>query len=404
MTSAINTQLKLLVVDDEPFVLDLAVRLLKKMGFDKITTASNGQNALAILVASQPPIDVIICDLNMPKMDGIEFIRHAKSAEFSGGIIFLSGEDTRILETAQNLGTTQKLNILGTLQKPLNPELLKELIAKNSPDAAVKKTFTSQAPISEEELKRGIRSPHSKELLLVYQPKINIKNGEISGVETLARWNHSDRGILGPATFIPLAEDVGLIDELTNSIFRKAVEQASKWSADGLDFKISVNFSINSFASEVFSNFIIDTTEEFGLDPSRLILEVTETQVMEHSVDCVEFLTRLRMKKFGLSIDDFGTGNSSMQQLKSIPFSELKIDRAFVHKAATNSSAKAILEASVILAKNLNMQTVAEGGETREDWDLVKSLDVDYMQGFYCAKPMADAELREFIINWKGPH
>jgi EAL domain-containing protein (putative c-di-GMP-specific phosphodiesterase class I) len=261
-----------------------------------------------------------------------------------------------------------------------------------------------QAEISEEELQHGIDNPESGELLLVYQPKVHIQSGEITGVETLARWKHPERGVLGPGAFIPLAERTDKIDALTNQIYRKAVQQTSDWMLDGINLRTSVNFSINSFSDPGFSDFIISTTEEVGVNPTQLILEVTETQVMKNAVDCLEIMMRMRLKKFGLSIDDFGTGNSSMTQLKTIPFTELKVDREFVHGAANNSGAQAILEASVALAKNLQMEIVCEGAETREDWDLVEQLGCDYVQGFYCARPMPNEELLEFIAAWNGPH
>jgi len=139
------------------------------------------------------------------------------------------------------------------------------------------------------------------------------------------------------------------------------------------------------------------------VSPEQLVLEVTESQVTDNLTACQEIMMRLRLKKFGLSIDDFGTGNSSLVQLKHIPFTELKIDRAFVHGAATNSSARAILETSVDLARRLDMKTVAEGGETTEDWKLVEGLGVDYFQGYYCAKPMSAADLATFLKTWSPP-
>jgi len=136
----------------------------------------------------------------------------------------------------------------------------------------------------------------------------------------------------------------------------------------------------------------------------QIVLEVTETQAMTIAVDCLEALIKMRLKRFALSIDDFGTGSSSLAQLKNIPFTELKIDRAFVNGAAHDTSALAILETSISLAKKLGMEIVAEGAETREDWDLVEKLGCDYVQGFYCAKPMPNEELIEFMDNWTGPH
>ena len=404
VTTKRGTAINILVVDDEPFIRNLIVRILDKLGYENIDTSSNGKEALGKLISEETAYDVIICDLNMPEMDGVEFMRHAKESDFTGGMILLSGEDNRLLETALDLATSQNLNVLGALPKPVKPDLLEELLNKYKPSVQEKRDFVPQAAISEAELRAGIEGSDSGELMLVYQPKVHMQSGEITGVETLARWKHPERGILGPGAFIPLAEKTGLIDALTHQIYRKAVQQTSDWLLDGIRLRTSVNFSINSFADSNFSDFIISTTEEAGVDPKQLILEVTETQVMTNSFDCLEILMGMRFKKFGLSIDDFGTGNSSMAQLKRIPFTELKVDRAFVHGAVNNTGARAILEASVTLAKNLDMKIVAEGAETREDWDLVEQLGVDYVQGYYCAKPMPNEQLLEFMEKWNGPH
>lgn len=394
------SELRILVIDDEAFVLKLCVKILKNLGCENVTTANNGKMALEELNQQQKIFDVIIIDLNMPEIDGIEFMRHISEMDFSGSIILLSGEDKRMLEVTRDLAKAHKLNICGTIEKPIKPDVLKPLLDSYKP-AQQNKMFTPQNPITEEELRVGLGGD---ELQLVFQPKIKISDGIISGVETLARWNHAERGILGPGAFIPLAEKLGLINEMTYAIYKKAMLQAGEWHSNGIDLKISVNISINTFTLEGFSNFLVKTAEEHGVDLSQVVLEVTESQVMANALGCLEILLQLRMKKFGLSIDDFGTGQSSMEQLKRIPFTELKIDRAFVNDAANDSSAKAILESSLDLAKKLKMETVAEGAETREDWDLIEALGCDYVQGFYCARPMPNEKLIEFIGTWSGPH
>lgn len=405
MTAENVKNIKILVVDDESFVLNLTVRVLNKLGCNNVETANNGNVALGKLISAESAFDLIICDLNMPEMDGVEFMSHAADADFQGGMVLLSGEDERMLQTALELASAQGLHVLGALPKPLKPNSLQEMLVQYEPKAATeKRNFEPQSEISEEELQHGIDNPESGELSLVYQPKVHIQSGDITGVETLARWQHPERGVLGPGAFIPLAERTGKIDALTNQIYRKAVQQNSDWLLDGIDLKTSVNFSINSFSDPGFSDFIISTTEEVGVNPTQLILEVTETQVMKNAVDCLAIMMSMRLKKFGLSIDDFGTGNSSMTQLKTIPFTELKIDREFVYGAANNAGARAILEASVALAKSLQMEIVCEGAETREDWDLVEQLGCDYVQGYYCARPMPNEELLAFIAAWNGPH
>jgi len=395
------SSLRILVIDDEAFVLKLTVRILSKLGLDDVVTASNGLIALAELDNATAPFDVIICDLNMPEMDGIAFMRHAADKGVSAGMILLSGEDERMLETARDLAAAHNLNILGVIPKPLKPDALSSLLNAFQPATAVKQSSWFQEGISETELIDGM---DSDQLLLVYQPKVSIATGAVTGVETLARWLHPDRGLLGPGAFIPLAEETGHIDELTYAIYKKAMQQAGDWLAQGITMKVSVNISVNSFTLPDFTDFLIETAQNEGMDLANVVLEVTETQVMDNALGILETLMRLRMKRFALSIDDFGTGNASMEQLKRIPFSELKIDRAFVYGAAQNAGAKAILESSVTLAKSLKMDIVAEGAENREDWDLLESLGVDTVQGFYCAKPMKNEDFLAFLDTWTGPH
>jgi EAL domain-containing protein (putative c-di-GMP-specific phosphodiesterase class I)/DNA-binding NarL/FixJ family response regulator len=399
--------MKILMVDDEVFILNLGVRILNKLGYTDIETANNGNVALEKLNKAETSFDLVLCDLSMPEMDGIEFMSHMRSTGFDGSMVFISGEDSRILETATTLAKAHKIDILGFLKKPIQLDLLEKLLSNYVPRSE-KRPFTPEQSITLDELESSMNLRADgidvAELVLHYQPKVCIKTGNIVGVETLARWQHEDRGLLGPGAFVPMAEESGLIDRLSYAIYKKAIAQTSDWLTDGIRMKTSINFSINTFSTEGFLGFIADTANEYGIEPAQVVLEVTETQVMENATKCVEILTRMRLQRFCLSIDDFVTGNSSMIQLKNIPFTELKIDRAFVHGAAENESTRAILEASLELAKKFNMETVAEGAETREDWDLVEKMGCDYVQGYYCARPMPNDEFLNFFNNWDGPH
>ncbi|MEQ8953259.1 MAG: EAL domain-containing response regulator [Gammaproteobacteria bacterium] len=402
--AANNKTISILLIDDEPFVLDLAQTMLENLGYKNVDTASNGNVALGKLITSEQPYELIICDLNMPEMDGVEFMRHACNSEYKGGIIILSGEDTRMLETALGLGRAHKLDVLGALPKPLISKDLEALLANFEPKSDELKITAPVRSISAEDLAEGIRGSANNQLHLVYQPKIDVKSGAIVGVEALARWWNQERGVLGPAAFIPLAETSGQIDNLTHKIYSTALTQASEWAREGKALRTAINFSVNSFTDPVFCEFVLTTQTNSGLGSESLLLEITETQAMNIPASCLEALMSLRLKRFGLSIDDFGTGNSSMAQLKNIPFSEMKIDRAFVNGAANDSSSQAILEASIGIARKLNMDIVAEGVETREDWDIAEQLGCDYVQGFYCARPMRSEDLATFMSDWSGPH
>lgn len=404
MMNQANHDMSILLIDDDPFYSQLAVEVLNNLGFDEVSVANDGSSGLNRLTGNGLHFDVVICDLNMPEMNGVEFIRHASQTGFDGGIILLSGENKRMLETAYGVAKTHDANILGAMAKPINPEELKEAMGRLEPNGQNKRSFVPQAPITETQLRDGIAGSADDDVKLVFQPKIEVATGAIVGVETLARWWNRERGILGPGAFIPLAEEKALIDDLTNTIYKKAVQQAAQWQSEGIGLRTAINFSVNSFSKQEFCDFLIEVVQKSSIDPSSLILEITETQAMSIAVDCLESIIGMRLNRFGLSIDDFGTGNSSLAQLKNIPFTELKVDRAFVNGASQNESALAILEASISLARKLEMVVVAEGVETREDWDLVEQLGVDYVQGFYCAKPMTNEDLMSFMKAWTGPH
>lgn len=383
----------IMIVDDEPSILDLTQRHLEKMGYCNITSCQSGQLALEKYQENTVSFDIIISDLNMPEMNGVEFLRHLSEEGYQGGIILLSGEDKRILEIAKELATARNLNVMGYIPKPFTRESLELMLAGYSAQAP-----NISAPlleeISEEELRAGM---DGDELLMAYQPKTKLETGKVVGVEALARWNHSERGMLPPYTFIPLAERSKLIDELTHIIYRKTLSQMRTWLDKDIILEVSINISVNSFTTDGFVDFLIQTAEEYNVNPDMIIIEVTETQVMEKSLECLEMLMQLRMKNFGLAIDDFGTGHSNMTQLKNAPFTELKIDRAFVNGACEDPAARTILESSVDLAKKLDMYTVAEGVESKLEMELVKELGCDQVQGYYIAKPMLANDFESFF-------
>ena len=390
------TELKILLVDDDPLILKLISRFLNNIGTHCVMTAVNGSEGLEKLDGDNTGYDIILCDLNMPEMDGIHFLRCLADRNFSGGVAFLSGEDERMLETAFELAKSLNLNCIGTISKPqLHQESLLDILENFGP-LELQNPKTRPKSISEEELLEGLENDAIE---LYYQPKVMINSGKVCGVEALARWNHGQRGILAPVTFIPVAEMSGKMNELTYIIYKKAMQQMALWRKHNIDLDISINVSVNTFTLPDFPDFLIKTAHEHAVEHGKIILEITESEAMTDALKSLETLMHLRMKRFGLSVDDFGTGHSSLAKLKQIPFTELKIDRSFVFNAIKNTASRAILESSVELARKFKMTIVAEGVETKEDWDLVKELGCDYAQGYFCAKPMPDNALVEFVNN-----
>jgi len=391
------TKLTFLVVDDESFMRTLIARVLKGLGADHVVPCEDGRAALDRVTMGA---DIILCDLNMPGMDGVEFLRHLTQTPFAGAVILISGEDQRVLSTAESLAKAHDLNVLGALSKPVTPAALEALL--ETLDFGPKGTRPARRPpdhITEQDLRRGIQDD---EIVVYFQPKVRVRDRKVVGVESLVRWNHRDQGMIPPMAFISLAEESGLIGPLTEIVMTKALHQGGLWLAAGQDIKVAINISVDLLTRFDLPEAIVATAAEAGLDPAHIVLEVTESRLMRDLRSSLEILTRLRLKGVGLSIDDFGTGHSSLQQLKRIPFTELKIDRAFVYGATRDPAARAILESSVGLARGLGMTTVAEGAETQEDWDLVDLLGVDMVQGYVVAQPMPADQFNAWLADWQA--
>jgi EAL domain-containing protein (putative c-di-GMP-specific phosphodiesterase class I) len=183
------------------------------------------------------------------------------------------------------------------------------------------------------------------------------------------------------------------------------LRQARLWQDAGLRLHLAVNVSMDNLAALEFPDFVAHEADAAGVAASSLVLEVTESRLMKNPLAALDILTRLRLKRIRLSIDDFGTGHSSLAQLRDIPFDELKVDHGFVHGACKDASLKAIVEASLGMARQLGMQTVAEGVEDQADWDFLHSAGCDLAQGYFVARPMPAADLPGWIARWehRGP-
>lgn len=399
MNEKFNT--KIMLVDDEPFMLRLLGRTLETLGFGALSPYGSGAAALDALdaldaMAGAP--DIILLDLNMPDMDGIQFIRHIVDREFAGSLILVSGEDERTLQAVSTLMRAHRITVLGHLHKPVAPVALAALLAKwQSPvhggAHALKTAYGAEA------VRAAIANG---ELVNYYQPKVAVASGRVVGVETLVRWRHPTDGLVLPDQFIGVAEAHGLIDDLTRVVLGAALAQARTWRDAGLALKVAVNVSMDNLAVLGFPDFVAGAARMAGVPPSDLVLEVTESRLATDLRAPLEILTRLRLKRFGLSIDDFGTGHSSLAQLRDIPFDELKIDRSFVHKAWNDEILRAIFEASLNLARQLGMETVAEGVEDAQDWAFLRSIGCDLAQGYFIARPMPAAELPGWIERWNA--
>jgi EAL domain-containing protein (putative c-di-GMP-specific phosphodiesterase class I) len=394
-------QLRVLVVDDKAFVRTMTGRILQAVGIENVSYAANGREALDFLRKDNPRVGLVLCDLMMPDMDGVEVVRHAAELEHKPPFIFISGANAALLGTAADMARARGLLVLGALEKPISVEAVRGLLAKLDDVKTSPRTAPRSLPLSAEDLSLAL---DRDQIMLHYQPKVNLRTRRIEGYESLARWQHPEHGLVPPGQFITLAEESGIIEPLTDRVLLLALRQCAQWNAVGLVTKLSINISAHLLVDLRMPDRIAREAAQHNVDPKQIILEITETGVFRDAADTLDILARLHMKGFALSIDDFGTGYSSMEQLRRVPFAELKIDRAFVNGAAQNAKAKAILQSSANLGKSLGLSVVAEGAETQEDWDLLAALGLDVVQGYFVSKPMPTEAVPGWAKAWNDAH
>jgi len=403
MNSQPNTP-RVLAIDDEPFQLELLARQWRSLGVADVQTCSNARRALDLIGVDPTRFDLVCCDLQMPDMDGIEFVRHLGTSRYAGKVVLISNEDPRILNTAERLASSHNLRILGALPKPVTREQLQAVLAAlvGAPASIARPAVESAAASSygPAEVERAIVEG---ELVNFYQPQVEFMTGRLVGVEALVRWQHPRDGMVYPDQFIGIAEESGLINRLTQVVIagpRGALRQARAWQDAGLMLQMSVNVSMQTLTDCDFPDQLEREAEAAGVAPSTLMLEVTESRMMKDSLVALDILTRLRLKRMGVSIDDFGTGHSTFTQLNEAPFSELKIDRSFVRGASRDPALRAIVLPTLDIARRLRIPTVAEGVEDADDWHFFRLAGCEIAQGYLIGRPMPAAALAAWLSSW----
>lgn len=391
--------LNFLVIDDDPFEQKLISAVLKKLGAENVQSVGGGQAGLDTIKSATQEIHITLCDLKMPDIDGLEFVRRLSEFSDAPAIIFASGADNSICRAAEQIGEQLGTRILGSVTKPVSPQILLQSMIKFFDSGKKFKHLgaSSDVLISEDQAKIGL---DGDQIEMHYQPKISVDSGAIIGFESLARWRDEELGVLGPAAFIPTIERCGLMNRLTDVVVDKTLSDLARWNAQFPALQVSINVAAENLSNFDLPNFIVSTANSHSINPNRITLEVTESGVASDVTVAMEILTRLRLNDVRLSIDDFGTGYASLDKLKDLPFSELKIDRGFVQGAANNESAMALLEFACDLGKKLGLHIVAEGVETQTQWDLLAELGCHAIQGFFISKPIPAEKVPEWISEW----
>lgn len=388
------SELNLLVVDDDDFQRQMIVNMLHTLGATSVSDASDGRQAIEMIREAKGGVaDIVLCDLNMPEMDGLEFLRHLGEEGHNVAIIIVSALGGKLLLSAGKMAKMHGIKLLGVIEKPILLGQLESLLAQY--ERTENKWLQSVATVDVmlEEVLYGIQAGQFEPY---FQPKVDLKTGRVVGAEALARWLHPEKGVIGPNVFIPKLEQSGNIGDLTFQMLEKSAMACRSLHEEGCPISISVNLSQVSLDDADLADKVTRIIGKVGIDPQYIVLEVTESAAMNDMAHSLENLARLCMKGFPLSIDDYGTGYSSLQQLMRIPFSELKIDQSFVKDFSDSDALRIVVESSIEMARKLEIKSIAEGVESQREWDMLKRLGCDMVQGYFVAKPMDMATFFKF--------
>jgi EAL domain-containing protein (putative c-di-GMP-specific phosphodiesterase class I)/FixJ family two-component response regulator len=378
----------ILVVDDSQVQREFAVDLCSRLGATEIHQAEDGNQAIALL-RQVPHIDVVILDLEMPGMDGVQVLHEMVRLGMDPAVIVASARESVLLTVVESMGKSLGVKLLGVLQKPINLSQLASSLGRFSAVMHQRDAFLALAEQGPELTGQEVIDAISQQQFCAYfQPKISLQDGRLSGVEALIRWQHPQHGLLLPGHFIDLVERCENMSAITMLILDLSLRHCQKWHADGLLISVSINLSARSLADSKLADDIIERVAASGIAAHYIMLEITESALMTDLAITQGTLARLRLKGFGLSVDDYGTGFSCMLQLSRVPCSELKVDRAFVNGASENVHLRILLESALDIARRLKLKVVAEGVETHKDWALLRELGCDEAQGYFIAKPM----------------
>ena len=385
-TAAARPTGKVLIVDDDDDVAQFIARIVSARGYEPLL----GRTPREFVENFSADVSMVFLDLVMPQMDGIEMIRFFADSQVSARVVLMSGYSAGVLAAAEQLAQERGLDVGASLSKPIDIEALSRALDESSEQRGL--GIADRGPgLSAVELARAIADG---ELFVEYQPKWHLHQQTFTGAEVLVRWQHPRHGVLPPDRFIGIAEETGLVDDLTLYVMRQAAQQCRAWQAAGRRVPLSINVSFATLGRLELSEAMLQLTREYGLDPGLLTIEVTETALTRQVVTALDNLTRLRVNGFNVALDDFGTGFASMQQLRRLPFNELKLDRSFIAGMTRSADCRAIVRSTIDLGHRLDMRIVAEGIETTDVGNVLAEMGCDEAQGYLFGRPVRERELK----------
>lgn len=389
--------LRLLVVEDHEFQRRMLMELLRGLGADAVFGAEDGQSALQVLRDPSRRIDIIISDLDMPGMDGMEFIRHLSETGARASLILSSALEQDLLSSVANMAVAYKVNLLGVIGKPVTAAKLVPLLEAHRQSRRAPAGADAEFALDE-----IAEAWTHNEFEVRFEPKIHLGTGRVHGMHASARWRHPVRGVLRPEVFMPSIRARGLNDDFVWMTVQKTAAACKAWQARGIELVASVNIAFDSLTDTDIAARVRETATREGIEPRSMVLSVAEQSVDTVQPKALENLARLRKDGFGLAIDDFGAGPMAVERLSLVAFTELKILSSYVSGADRDETVRAGLAVGLEAASQLKLITVADGIRSKEEWRLLHEWGCHLGQGPFISDPLEADAVPGWLSRWRG--
>lgn len=385
---------RICIIDDDPNILHIVSKYAEHLGLAVYSVSTWSDIELSQLKLAE----LIILDLSLPDFDGLDIIEHLAQEKLNTPILLCSGHDENVIEAAADVLKTNGLSYAGNLIKPFSFKQFKLMVESYSlPSLPAKAPVFIKAVPREDvwDVRRLSEALAQHQFSLCYQPQIYSHTGKLHGVECLARLHTPEHKMVVPDVFIPALDKHGLMDDFTLYIIELGLSQLEK-----LDLPPATKIAFNISATSIHEGFLLRLLaccEKHQIDNSDIVLELTETSTLSMTQDSKKILTKLRIKGFNLSVDDFGTGYATFQEIDSMPFNQIKVDKIFVQSMQHKKSSEVIVSTTIDLAAKLNFTLVAEGVETQQQAEALLGLKCPVVQGYLFARPLSLKDLILFL-------
>jgi len=388
--------LSVLLVDDSVAILNFVTKVLEdKFSILNVYAASSAPEAMQILRQSAQ-INLLFLDLNMPNVDGIQFLEQLHRQEYKGYVVIMSGVSTQIISSVEGLANKYGLNYIGTLLKPIHELDFNDIIEKIG--VSRKKTYKAES-LKTYEIIRAIKND---EIEVLYQPQIELITRKFIGIEALCRMNHPRLGRVSPDRFIDKAEESELIVHITLAVIKKSLKDWEKWRQYGLDIKLSINASPIALQQPEFAETVFVLLAQYDMPPEKLCIEITEGVLPENKLQELVNINRLNMRGVEIALDDFGQMHATLERLQELPLTYLKLDKSYFIEQKGNMNQLALIKTCLSVANQLNIRTIAEGVEDLDVLNLVTEMGCDIGQGYYISHPMEAKKIISWSHEWNS--